>query len=156
MWHTVVERVDPDGTLTSVQISRRAILVATVLSVAACGKHPKPVPPAPVVNPDAAALLTAQGIERGLLATYNHRIKHASAHEKPGLEVALTMHTAHLEALHGTAGTATTGTAPAVHPLKAVLRSSAATLRGLSLAAIDWTNAALFASIAASHETSTQ
>jgi hypothetical protein len=154
MWHTVVERVHPDGTLATVQISRRAILLAPVLALAGCGKHRKPVPPAPAVTPDAAALVTAQLIEKRLLATYHVKIRHASAADRPVLEVALAMHTAHLEALHGSA---TSGTvAPAARHLRAALHSSVTTLRGLSLAAVDGANAAVFASIAASHETSTQ
>jgi hypothetical protein len=154
MWHTVVEQVHPDGTLATVQISRRAILLATVLSVAGCGKHLKPAPTPPAVNPDAAALATAQDIERRLIATYDHLIRHASPHRRGVLEVARAMHTAHLEALHGTA--VSDPPATVAHHLDAALRSSATTLRTLSLAAVNGADAALFASIAASHETSTE
>jgi hypothetical protein len=137
-----------------VQISRRAVLLAAVLSVAGCTKHAKPTVPVKPVNPDAAALVTAQDIERQLLASYHHKIRHASAHQRPVLEVERAIHAAHLEALHGRA---TSGTVASIVPdLDSALRSSAATLRGLSLAAVEGADASLFASIAASHETSAQ
>jgi predicted small lipoprotein YifL len=154
MCHTVVEQTRPSGTLATVQISRRAVLLAAVLSVAACGKRPNPVVPPQAVNPDAAAIATAQDIERELLATYGDKIANASARERPALEVANAVHAAHLAALHGS--TSTTSVITARTHLRRALKKSAVTLRGLSLAAVDGANAALFASIAASHETSAQ
>lgn len=149
-----MERPHPDGTLRTVQISRRAVLLAAVLSVAGCTKHPKPTVPVKPVNPDAAALVTAQDIERQLLASYHRKIHHASAHDRPLLEVERAIHAAHLEALHGSATSLPSLTARP--DLRQALRTSATTLRGLSLSAVEGGTAALFASIAASHETGAQ
>jgi hypothetical protein len=136
-------------------LSRRALLGLAALSVAGCSKHVKRIAPrsSPVVVPDAAALLTARSGERRLLAAYDAKIAHASAQEQPRLQVARAIHAAHLSALHGTA-------APAghvrrnAHQLTHILLASAGQLRALALAAVVGENAALLASIAASHEAS--
>jgi hypothetical protein len=154
-----VEPTRAGGTLKPVQISRRAVLLAAVLAAVGCGKRTNPpVPAQAAVDPDAAAVLTARSIEADLLTTYDARIANASAHKRPPLQVARAIHAAHLAALPA-ASSAASSAAPAVtsHPhVRHALLSSAATLRRLSLAAVEGTNAALFASIAASHETSAQ
>jgi hypothetical protein len=135
-------------------LTRRALLGLVGLSVVACDKHPKRTVQAPVVVPDAAALVTARNLELVLLASYDAKIAHASAGRRPALEVARAIHLAHLDALHGT--TSSAADIAVVPNVRHELRVSVATLRGLSRAAMDGANAALFASIAASHQTSAQ
>lgn len=135
-------------------LSRRALLGLAALSVAGCGKHNKPISskPTPVVPPDAAALVTARGGERLLLASYDAKIAHASTRELPRLQVARAIHATHLSALSGTPSSS--ADIAVVTDLHHALRASARQLRSLALAAQLGANAALFASIAASHETS--
>jgi hypothetical protein len=154
MGHTVVEPRGASGTLATVQISRRAVLVAGLLAAVGCGKRTNPPVPVQAADPDAAAVTTARNIEAELLATYHAKIANATATQRPQLQVELAIHAAHLAALHGAPTSVATVTA---RPhLRRALISSATTLRELSLAAVQGTNAALFASIAASHETSAQ
>jgi hypothetical protein len=137
-------------------LTRRALLGLIGLSAVGCSKHAKPIPPKPAVVPDAAALASARAGEQMLLDSYAAQIRATALHKRAPLEVARAIHATHLAALHGTPPTAgTTATAGAV-PLRSALRASAASLRGFSLDATDGGNAALFASIAASHETSLQ
>lgn len=158
MRHTVVEQPRCDGRLGTVHsrdaLTRRTLLGAALLSVVGCRKPVKLVAPAPAVEPDAAALLSARTIEQLLLASYDAKITRASARNRARLQVARAVHAAHLDALQGTSST--TADIAVVANLRRALRTSVVTLRGLSLAAIDGTNAALFASIAASHETSSR
>jgi hypothetical protein len=135
-------------------LTRRALLGLVGLSVVACDKHTKRTVQAPVVPPDTDALVTARNVELLLLSSYDAKIAHASARHRPGLEVARAIHMAHLDALHGT--TSSTTDIAAVANVRHELRVSVATLRGLSRDAVDGANAALFASIAASHQTSAQ
>jgi len=103
--------------------------------------------------PDAAALSKARDGERGLLAAYDVKIAHASAHEQPQLRAARAIHASHLSALSGKP--AHVGTAGhRVHDLPHALAASASELRSLALAALVGQNAALLASIAASHQAS--
>jgi hypothetical protein len=125
------------------------------LSVVACDKHTKRTVQTPPADPDAAALVTARALEQLLLASYDAKIAHASARHRPPLEVARAIHAAHLDALHGTTG-ATTADIAVVSNIRHELLVSASTLRGLSLDAVNGGNAALLASIAASHQTSAQ
>jgi hypothetical protein len=148
--------VAEDGRLGTVQpravFSRRALLGLAALSVAGCGKHTKQIVPKPAIAPDAAALVTARNGERLLLASYDAKIAHASARELPPLQVARAIHATHLSALHGT--TSSDAGIAVVAKLRHALRSSARDLRSLAFAAQSGANAALFASIAASHEAS--
>jgi hypothetical protein len=136
-----------------VQISRRALLGLAVLGVAGCGKHRHPrAAPQPIVVPDAAALTTARRLEQMLLASYDERLAHASPRHRPRLQVERAIHATHLSALKATPKAGAHPTA--VHNLEHALRTSARTLRAQANAATDGSNAALFASIAASHEAS--
>jgi hypothetical protein len=138
-------------------LTRRALLGLAGLSVVACDKHPKRAVRALVVVPDAAALVTARNLELVLLASYDAKIAQVSARRRPALEVAKAIHVAHLDALHGsTSSTSSTSDIAVVANLRHELRVSAATLRDLSRNAVNGTNAAVFASIAASHQTSAQ
>jgi hypothetical protein len=128
------------------------------LSLVGCGKHlklpaPAPTPPS-VAVPDAAALLAAREGERRLLASYDAKIAHASAHERPRLQVARAIHATHLSALHGS--TSTTADVSTVKNLTHALLASARSLRALALHAVVGENAALLASIAAAHEAGAQ
>jgi hypothetical protein len=169
MGHTVVEQPHPDGTLGAVQsryaLTRRTVLGAAVLALVGCGKHTKPATPPPAADPDADALASAAAIEQVLLASYDARIAAASARVRPRLQVARAIHATHLGALHGSASTPAASTPAASTPpastpaasvadIRRALRASVATLRRLALAAEEGANAALLASIAASHETS--
>lgn len=134
------------------QISRRSVLAGAVLLAAGCHRHAAAAPPAAAPEPDLAAMNTARGIEQLLLSSYDARIAVATRTDRPGLEASRALHVAHLSALRGRAATATGGAATAdVHRL---LVTSAATLRSLSLNAVDGSNAALLASIAGSHSAS--
>jgi hypothetical protein len=141
-----------------VRLTRRALLGLALLTAAGCGKHHKDAattPPgtsAPV--PDEAALQLARDNEQVLLASYAVKIKHAKAAARPQLEVERAIHAAHLSALH--AAKPDGADIAVVSNLPRELRRSAHQLRGLALAATEGPNAALFASIAASHEVSTR
>lgn len=140
-------------------LTRRTVLGAAVLALVGCGKHTKPARPPPAADPDADALASAAAIEQVLLASYDARIAAASARARPRLQVARAIHATHLGALHGSSSTPPASTSPASTPIEVAdirrtLRSSLATLRRLALAADEGANAALLASIAASHETS--
>lgn len=122
--------------------------------VAGCHKAAKR-PATPRVVPDAAAIDAARLIEHNLLAVYDQKIASASAAELPQLQVERAIHATHLKAL----GTEKTGAAPApgappAGGIKADLRRSIGELQGLSLRATSGSNAALFASVAASHQVS--
>lgn len=136
------------------QFTRRAALglgVGVVVLAGCNDKKPAARPqqtPAPV--PDAAALATARRDELVLLATYDHLIKHTPLNKRGALQVERAIHATHLSALEGV-GAASRG---AGHDLQHLLRASAQRLRRLSLAATSGANAALFASIAASHTAS--
>lgn len=138
-------------------LSRRALLGLAALTASGlldggCGKHKRPAAAKPVVVPDAAALNRARDGERLLLASYDAKIAHAAAHELPRLQVARAIHATHLSALHGRASTGSE--IAVVTNIRAALRRSVQDLRGLALAATSGANAAVLASIAASHETS--
>lgn len=138
-------------------ISRRALLAGALVTLAGCGKHRRPTPPAPVVAPDAAALTSARTLESLLLASYDAKIANATVRHRAVLQVARAVHATHLAALKSADLNAPDRADIAVETnLRHALHGSVATLRELSLAAVDGTNAALFASIAASHEASLQ
>jgi hypothetical protein len=133
-----------------VQLTRRAVLGIAVVAVAGCSKHAKPVVRPPAAAPDIAALRAARVGEVALLAAYDAKIRHASTSERAALDVERAIHATHLSALRGTASSAAAATP--LHDLPHALRSSARVLRSFAVAATSGSNAALFASIAASHE----
>lgn len=141
----------------TVQISRRAffgraMVAASAVTLAACGKHHKPTAPKPTATPDADGLSTARHLEQVLLASYDAKIAHASARHRAQLQVARAIHATHLSALHRSQPDS--ADIAVVTDLRRALRQSVTTLRGLAVTATDGANAALLASIAASHETS--
>jgi hypothetical protein len=146
---TVVEQAACDGRLDAVQASRRAVLLAAVVTAAGCGKHRRPKQTPRPAAPDAAALVTARNGERLLLASYDAKIAHATPQALPRLQVERAVHATHLAALRGTAASA--ADIAVVSDIGRALRDSARTLRRLALAAVDGSNAAVLASIAASH-----
>jgi predicted small lipoprotein YifL len=132
-------------------LSRRALLGLTAVAIAGCGKHKTlSLPPKPVVVPDAAALAAARNIEASLLASYDAKIARASPRQRAKLEVERAIHATHLSALHGTMRSAVA--IPASKHLEVTLHASVASLRRFALKAQAGTNAALLASIAASHD----
>jgi hypothetical protein len=148
---TVVER---DGTIDAVQMTRRAVvLCGAAVVLAGCRTKTTPTPAATTQSPDAAALRTARSTEQSLLASYDARIASLPLHKRAPLQVELAIHATHLESLHGVTPPASSPT-PSASSLRRAVRASARQLRGLSLAAIDGGNAALLASIAASHTAS--
>jgi hypothetical protein len=135
-----------------VQISRRAVLGTAVLLAAGCHRRVTPTPPAAPPDPDAAALNQARNLERLLLASYDAKLAVATGAQRPPLEQARALHAMHLRALRGSP---TSSSDIAVEAdLHQALRTSAATLRQLSLTAVDGPDAALLASIAGSHTAS--
>ncbi|HTW20233.1 MAG TPA: hypothetical protein VME70_08495 [Mycobacteriales bacterium] len=135
-------------------MSRRSLLIAAAVTVAGCGKHHRPRPKPPATVPDATALAAARDLERMLIASYDAKIATAGPKRSAQLEVAKAIHGTHLAALHGApAGSADTAVATNLHK---ALRQSVRTLRQLATAASSGMNAALFASIAASHEVSAE
>lgn len=125
--------------------------------MAGCSKHHHPsaaaTPSTPAAAPpDEAALQRARDGEQVLLASYAAKIAHAKPRHRPALEVQRAIHTAHLSALR--AAKPDGADIAVVSNLHHALRSSARDLRALALAATSGANAALLASIAASHEVS--
>jgi hypothetical protein len=116
-------------------ITRRSLLGLAALGLAGC-KH-RSSASTPRVDPDASALATARAVEIELLLATTDPGEHAR-------------HLGHLAALGGTAPTAVA--TPATTLPRPLLRTSAKSLREAAVAAVDGTHAALFASIAASHE----
>jgi hypothetical protein len=151
----VVERWVRDGRLDTVKLGRRAVIGGGLLAVAGCRSGSNaPAPRRTTTSPDAAALAQARDAEARLLASYDAAIKRLPLHRRAPLEVERAIHATHLAALKGTALPPRRGHTG--HDLSAALRSSAARLRRLALAAADGSNAALLASIAASHTASAQ
>jgi hypothetical protein len=129
------------------------VLGLAVVAVAGCHKAAKRSS-FTTANPDADAIATARDIERGLMAEYDTKIAAASAATRPNLVVQRAIHATHLRALEaGTAGSPPP-VASAGRRLKADLNASVGRLQQLALRARNGENAALFASIAASHEVS--
>ncbi|HVT65359.1 MAG TPA: hypothetical protein VHD81_09405 [Mycobacteriales bacterium] len=118
-------------------ITRRSVLGAGLLAIAAC-KHPSS-PPVPHVDPDAAALAEARAMEVQLLSETTDPAERAA-------------HLQHLAALGGTVPSPTATTTPVTEPVRVQLRGSADSLRTAAVAASNGMHAAVFASIAASHE----
>jgi hypothetical protein len=141
-----------------VPLTRRSLLVVGALTAAGCSTHRHHSAPQPSVVPDAVALETARDLEQSLIAEYDTKIATAGAQARARLQVERAIHVTHLSALHGTHPAATVPSpAPAARPdITRILRHSVRSLRSLALAATSGANAALLASIAASHQTSAQ
>lgn len=124
-----------------------------VVAVAGCQSRTKATPTPAVQMPDGTALQTARRFEEQLLTAYDAQIRRTPLPDRGPLQVERAIHATHLLALHGTP--ASRGAA-ARHgtSTQSMLRSSARELRRLALAATNGPNAALFASIAASHTAS--
>lgn len=137
------------------QLTRRSALALGVgaVALAACrDDHHSPHASSRAVTPapDAAALETARADEVDLLAAYDRLIAHAPAHRRAPLQVERAIHATHLAALHGVEAPTTS----ADRDVERALRESARRLRRLALHATAGADAALLASIAASHTTS--
>jgi hypothetical protein len=137
-----------------VQLTRRALLgigVSAAVLTACNGKKPSAQPsPTSTPTPDAAALAGARRDEIGLLAAYDHLITRTPLHKRGPLQVERAIHATHLSALRGTEGPPRRRD----HDINQALLRSAQRLRRLSLTATSGANAALLASIAASHTAS--
>jgi hypothetical protein len=133
-----------------VPLTRRAALGLAALSVVGCHGSADSPGRSPAAGPDAAALATAREGELRLLAAYRARLRSVPLHKRAPLQVELAIHTAHLGALPRVPSATPTPHPPTGH-LSEALRVSAAELRRLALGAVDGANAALLASIAASH-----
>lgn len=129
-------------------VSRRSLLGLSLMAIAAC-KHKASAPP---VDPDAAALAVARESEQELLASYDTAIASASAAAAPRLAAERALHAAHLTALGGATPGRSTDAFSTSTSVKALLRRSARVFDGVAVGALDGTHAAVFASIAASHE----
>lgn len=135
----------------AVTLSRRAVLGLAAAALAGCQRK-APRRRAPVADPDAAAMATARQSEQQLLAMYDAAIATATGDTGDLLGVERAEHAAHLAALEGATVAATTPTSvPPFQRLTSLLRESADTLHGLAIAAVEGGNAAVLASIAASH-----
>lgn len=139
--------------ISAATLSRRSVLGLAALGLAGC-KHSS-TPSAPRVDPDASALASARAEELALIAAFDGQITGASGDTADALAASRAVHAAHLTALGGTpppAPTVGTSTAPPFDDIGRELRRSAQSLRGLAVAASAGHNAAILASIAASHE----
>lgn len=88
-----------------------------------------------------------------MLASYDLALKALPLQKRAPLQVERAIHAAHLASLPGTASAGAAARQPTQH-LRSALRASAAELRRQALTAVDGGNAALLASIAASHTAS--
>jgi hypothetical protein len=102
------------------------------------------------VSPDAAALGQARAGEAELIAAYDAAIAAATG-DTSDLSAARAMHATHLAALAGGSTPAVTSTPPPLSEIGALLGGSAASLRTFAVSAVNGHNAAVLASIAASH-----
>jgi hypothetical protein len=135
-----------------VQLSRRAALGLAILAATGCQSRTKTTPTPPQA-PDDVALQTARQDEQALLAAYDAKLARLPLSKRGALQVERAIHATHLSALHGTGAHHAPPTATST-PLPVALRTSARQLRRLALDATDGANAALLASIAASHTAS--
>jgi hypothetical protein len=135
-------------------ITRRSLLGLSAAVLAACSgkKHrPSAAPP----HPDDAAMVAAHLEEQALISAYTSALADAKPKQQAHLEVELAVHRTHLAALSGyppRPGTAVPIVAPA--GIRRALAASAGTARAAAVDATDGSNAALLASIAASHSVS--
>jgi hypothetical protein len=135
------------------KLTRRSLVGLAVLVVAGCKSKTPKQPPRPVVVPDADALVEAKFAERTLLVSYDAAIDAAPLRNRAPLQVQRAIHATHLAALHAPTRL---GGPPltAVTSIERALATSARNLRAFAVDATSGANAALFASIAASHEVS--
>jgi hypothetical protein len=132
-------------------LSRRSLLGLIVLAVAGC-KHGSSRTAAQAAGA-ADALASARASELSLLTAYgNARDLGLSGAEAARIEAERALHVAHFHALGGASEPLATGASAAATSIRTQLRTSAATLRAAAVVAVDGADAALLASIAASHE----
>lgn len=126
-----------------------------LLATAGCHSRARR-PTAKPATVDAEAVEAAASRERMIVATCDAAIARAAVADLPALQVARAVHATHLAALHDAGALPSTSAPSTVAPrrLIPVVRQSASELRGLAIRARSGANAALFASIAASHEVS--
>jgi hypothetical protein len=128
------------------------VLAGSAAFLAACSGHNKPKKSA-APPPDQAAMQSAYRDELKLIGLYQAAIKSSSADTQAKLEVELAVHQTHLSALKTFATAATfsqVGTVT-VKELKHQLRTAATAGQLAAVNAAEGDNAALLASIAASH-----
>lgn len=138
---------------SAVALTRRSLFGLAALGLAGCKAGSSP--PAPRVDPDAAALASARAAEADLLARYDTQIAGATGDTADLLSSRRAAHAAHLAALGGTPAPAPGIGTAAAQPFGTIdrdLRKSSESLRAAALAAVDGKHAALLASVAASHE----
>ena len=139
------------------EITRRSVLAGGLIALAGCTHSaPKATPRRTVA--DAGALSEARASEQALLAAYDALLPTVEGDELSRRTAERALHAEHLAALHPpTSPSVTPLTTPADTPLPTVddvrrlIVESETTFRGLAVGAVSGDNAALFASIAASH-----
>ncbi|HTR69881.1 MAG TPA: hypothetical protein VMH41_06590 [Mycobacteriales bacterium] len=136
-------------------LTRRSLLIAGALVSAGCSAASSGHTPRAATTTDASGLARAHDLEQALITAYDAKIADATGSERARLEVERAIHVAHLGALRDRIPSATASPAASGHtPIAPLLRHSIRSLRSLALVATSGADAALFASIAASHETS--
>jgi hypothetical protein len=138
--------------VTGSRLTRRSLLAGSAAFIAACSgkKHPKTSSAPP---PDQAAMQTAYREEQKLIGLYKDALKQASPATQAKLEVELAVHETHLSALHAFAVPTTYSPVGGVtdKQLKHTLHAAATSGQQAAVNATEGSNAALLASIAASH-----
>jgi hypothetical protein len=137
---------------SAASLTRRSLLGLGALGLAACTKGSSPAAHGAdrgSVDPDAGLLASAHGNEQVLVAAYDSAIPSASGAERARLTAERALHATHLHALGKP-----TPLSPSLPPgdVDLLLRGSTDLLRGAAVEAADGAHAAVFASIAASHE----
>jgi hypothetical protein len=124
----------------AVTITRRTVLAGGLVTLVGCS-HPQRTPPPAAPAPDAAALASAIAVEQQLLGAATDPATQAT-------------HAAHLTALGGSTPPSASPPAAAgsADATRVMLRASAQSLHGAAVTAVIGRHAAVFASIAASHE----
>jgi hypothetical protein len=133
---------------SAVALSRRSVLGLAALVLTGCRNHSTSSQPR--VTADAAALASARASEAGLIAAYDAALPSAGR-LTARLSAERAVHSRHLAALGGRANVDPAAIGPD-RSLRHLLRRSAASLRAAAVGAVDGTQAALLASIGASHE----
>lgn len=138
------------------RLSRRTLLAGAVLTAAGCSSHHSASNRQAAVDPDAPLLVRAHDDEATLIAGYDALLAHATGQRRAQLLVQRAAHSVHLEALAVHRNTASASASAAVVPrgsqLQRELTTSARRLQTAAETIRDGGNAALLASIAASHQ----
>jgi hypothetical protein len=134
---------------SAVRLSRRSLLGLAALTLAGC--KTRSAASSQPADPDAAALRAARASEQMLLGSYDAAIASARGAAAVRLRTERALHAQHLAALGGGPPIRPPTAGPPAEPGPA-LRRTAATFRAFAVAAVRGGNAALLASIAASHE----